>query len=149
EGLKLAHAGMRMVIGLPSLMTAFAMFTVFDRVGRKKGGKGIFGWIKKMPWTDVRFLAPMIAMTAFIPGGAGGIAQNANQLNQVIHNSLWVVGHFHLTVGVTAVLTFFGVVYWLVPYLSKRVLTPQMNKLGIIQVLIWTVGMIFMAGGMH
>src|SRR5699024_4535062 len=149
EGLKLAHAGMSMVIGFPSLMTAFAMFTVFDRAGRRKGSKGLLGWVKKMPWTDVRFLAPMIAMIAFIPGGAGGIAQNANQLNQVIHNSLWVVGHFHLTVGVTAVLTFFGVVYWLVPYLSKRVLTPQMNKLGIIQVLIWTVGMIFMAGGMH
>src|SRR5690625_2838069 len=102
-----------------------------------------------MPWGDVRFLAPMIAMIAFIPGGAGGIAQNANQLNQVIHNTLWVVGHFHLTVGVTAVLTFFGVVYWLVPFLSKRVLTSKMNKLGVIQVLIWTVGMAFMAFGMH
>lgn len=41
-----------------------------------------------MPWSDVRFLAPMIAMIAFIPGGAGGIAQNANQLNQVVHNTL-------------------------------------------------------------
>lgn len=149
EGLKLAHAGMSMVIGFPSLMTAFAMFTVFDRTGRKKGAKGLLGWVKKMPWGDVRFLAPMIAMIAFIPGGAGGIAQNANQLNQVVHNSLWIVGHFHLTVGVTAVLTFFGVTYWLVPYLSKRILTPKMNKLGIIQVLLWTVGMIFMAGGMH
>lgn len=149
SGLKLTHAAMSMVIGFPSLMTAFAMFTVFDRTGRRKGGKGIFGWIKKMPWGDVRFLAPMIAMIAFIPGGAGGIAQNANQLNQVVHNSLWVVGHFHLTVGVTAVLTFFGVIYWLIPFLSKRVLTPRMNKVGVIQTLLWTLGMIFMAGGMH
>lgn len=149
EGIKLTHALMSMVIGFPSLMTAFAMFFVFARVGKKKGAKGVFGWIKKMPWGDVRFLAPMIAMIFFIPGGAGGIAQNANQLNQVVHNSLWVVGHFHITVGVTAVLTFFGAMYWLIPYLSKRTLTPAMNKLGVIQTLIWTIGMVFMAGGMH
>lgn len=149
EGVKLAHAGMSMVIGFPSLMTAFAMFTVFARTGRKKGATGIFGWIRKMPWGDVRFLAPMIAMIAFIPGGAGGIAQNANQLNQVVHNTLWIVGHFHLTVGVTAVLTFIGVIYWLIPHVTKRILTDRMNKLGVIQVLLWTVGMIFMAGGMH
>src|SRR5699024_7628396 len=41
------------------------------------------------------------------------------------------------------------ITYWLIPYLSKRVLTPFMNKLGIIQTIIWTVGMLFMAGGMH
>lgn len=149
SGLKLTHAAMSMVIGFPSLMTAYAMFTVFDRTGRRKGGKGLFGWIAKMPWGDVRFLAPMIAMIAFIPGGAGGIAQNANQLNQVVHNTLWVVGHFHLTVGVTAVLTFFGIIYWLVPFLSNRVLTPRMNKVGVIQTLLWTAGMILVAGGMH
>src|SRR5699024_5544380 len=56
---------------------------------------------------------------------------------------------FHLTVGTSVVLTFFGITYWLIPYLSKRVLTPFMNKLGIIQTIIWTVGMLFMAGGMH
>src|SRR5699024_8841208 len=92
---------------------------------------------------------PMLAMIAFIPAGAGGIAQNANQLNQVVHNTLWVSGHFHLTVGTSVVLTFFGITYWLIPYLSKRVFTPFMNKLGIIQTIIWTVGMLFMAGGMH
>lgn len=105
--------------------------------------------MKKLPWGDVRFLAPMIAMIAFIPAGAGGIAQTNNHLNQVVHNSLWVVGHFHLTVGVSVVLTFFGIMYWLIPYLTKRELTPRLNKLGVIQTWIWTVGMLFMAGAMH
>lgn len=149
EGLKFMHVFMSLSIAFPSLMTAFAMFAVFERTGRKKGGKGLFGWVKKLPWGDVRFLAPMIAMIAFIPGGAGGIAQTNNQLNQVVHNTLWVTGHFHLTVGTTVVLTFFGISYWLIPHLSKRTLTPQMNKLGVIQTIIWTVGMLFMSGAMH
>ncbi|WP_280770309.1 cbb3-type cytochrome c oxidase subunit I [Salipaludibacillus daqingensis] len=149
ESVKFLHVFMSLAIGFPSLMTAYAMFSVFEKTAKKKGGKGVFAWFKKLPWGDVRFLAPMIAMIAFIPGGAGGIAQSTNQLNQVAHNTMWVVGHFHLTLGTTAVLTFFGISYWLVPFISKRVLTPAINKLGVIQTIFWTVGMIFMAGAMH
>ncbi|WHY86879.1 cbb3-type cytochrome c oxidase subunit I [Neobacillus novalis] len=146
---KFMHVFMSLAIGFPSLMTAWAMFAVFERTARKNGGKGLVGWYKKMPWGDVRFLAPFIAMLAFIPAGAGGIVQSTNQLNQVVHNTMWVVGHFHLTLGMSVVMTFFGISYWLVPYVSKRVLTPAINKLGVIQTIIWTVGMIIMSGSMH
>ncbi|MFB4167124.1 cbb3-type cytochrome c oxidase subunit I [Virgibacillus sp. JSM 102003] len=149
ESVKFLHVFMSTSIAFPSLMTAFAIFAMFERAGRKRGGKGLLGWFTKLPWGDVRFLAPMIAMIAFIPGGAGGIVNTSNQMNQVIHNTMWVVGHFHITVGVTVVLTFFGITYWLVPFLSKRKLTPQMNRLGVIQTIVWTVGMIFMSGSQH
>ncbi|KAF0821570.1 cbb3-type cytochrome c oxidase subunit I [Cytobacillus firmus] len=149
EPVKYMHVFMSLAIGFPSLMTAYAMFAVFERTARRKGGKGIVGWYKKLPWGDVRFLAPFIAMAAFIPAGAGGIAQTTNQLNQVVHNTMWVVGHFHLTLGMSVVMTFFGLSYWLIPYVSKRVLTPQINKLGVIQTIIWTLGMIIMSGAMH
>ncbi|MGM0878142.1 MAG: cbb3-type cytochrome c oxidase subunit I [Bacillota bacterium] len=149
ESVKYLHVFMSLAIGFPSLMTAYAMFAVFERTARKKGGKGLLGWYKKLPWGDVRFLAPMIAMIAFIPAGAGGIVQSTNQLNQVVHNTLWIVGHFHLTVGTSVILTFFGISYWLVPYISNRVLTPKINKIGVIQTIIWTVGMLFMSGAMH
>src|SRR5699024_1528490 len=140
---------MSRTIAFPVLMTGGARFAVFEHRGSKKGSKGLLGCVTKLPWKDVRFLAPMLAMIAFIPAGAGGIAQNANQLNQVVHNTLWVSGHFHLTVGTSVVWTFFGITYWLIPYLSKRVLTPFMNKLENMKTIICTVDMLFMAGGMH
>nr|WP_263323711.1 cbb3-type cytochrome c oxidase subunit I [Neobacillus sp. Marseille-Q6967] len=149
ESIKYMHVFMSLAIGFPSLMTAYAMFRVFERTARQKGGKGLVGWYKKMPWRDVRFLAPFIAMVAFIPAGAGGIVQSTNQLDQVVHNTMWIVGHFHLTLGMSVVMTFFGISYWLVPYLSKRVLTPAMNNLGVIQTWIWTAGMVIMAVSMH
>jgi cytochrome c oxidase subunit I len=149
ESIKYMHVFMSLAIGFPSLMTAYAMFRVFERTARAKGGKGLVGWYKKMPWGDVRFLAPFIAMVAFIPAGAGGIAQSTNQLDQVVHNTMWVVGHFHITLGMSVIMTFFGISYWLVPYLSKRVLTPSMNRLGVIQTIIWTIGMVIMAISMH
>lgn len=147
--IKFMHVFMSLAIGFPSLMTAYAMFRVFERTGRKKGGKGALGWLKKLPWGDVRFLSPFIAMAAFAPAGAGGIVQSTNQLNQVVHNTMWIVGHFHLTLGMTVVMTFFGISYWLVPFVSKRVLTPQMNRIGVIQTIIWTMGMVIMATSMH
>ncbi|RHW42709.1 cytochrome C [Neobacillus notoginsengisoli] len=149
ESVKFMHVFMSLAIGFPSLMTAYALFAVFEKTARRNGGKGILGWYKKMPWGDVRFLAPFIAMVAFIPAGAGGIVQSTNQLNQVVHNTMWVVGHFHLTLGMTVAMTFFGISYWLVPYISGRVLTPTMNKIGLIQTAVWTIGMTLMATSMH
>jgi len=149
ESVKFMHVFMSLAIGFPSLMTAYAMFSVFEKAARKQGGKGLIGWYKKMPWGDVRFLAPMIAMIAFIPAGAGGIVQSTNQLNQVVHNTLWITGHFHLTLGMSVVMTFFGVSYWLIPHLTKRTLTKAINKLGVIQTILWTIGMSLMAVSMH
>jgi len=134
---------------IPSLMTAFSLFATFESFGRSKGAKGLFGWLKVLPWNDARFVVPFIGMLAFIPGGAGGIINASNQLNQVVHNTIWVTGHFHLTVATAVVLTFFGISYWLVPHLTGRVLTPAMNKLAIIQGITWSIGMLFMSGSMH
>ncbi|MBD1222567.1 b(o/a)3-type cytochrome-c oxidase subunit 1 [Virgibacillus halodenitrificans] len=134
---------------IPSLMTAFSMFATFEITGRRKGFGGLFGWLKHLPWKDVRFLAPFIGMLAFIPGGAGGIINASHQMNAVVHNTIWVTGHFHLTVATTVILTFFGISYWLIPHLTGRKLTPQLNRLGIIQTIVWTVGMTIMSGAMH
>ena len=134
---------------IPSLMTAFSLFATFETYGRSKGSKGLFGWVKKLPWGDARFTVPFIGMLAFIPAGAGGMVNASHQMNQVVHNTIWVTGHFHLTVATAVALTFFGVSYWLVPHLTGRKLTKAMNKLAILQGIFWAIGMTFMSGAMH
>lgn len=134
---------------VPSLMTAFSLFATFELSGRAKGATGMFGWLKVLPWKDVRFFAPFMGMLIFIPAGAGGIINASNQMNAVVHNTLWVTGHFHLTVATSVALTFFGIVYWLIPHLTGRKLTPLLNRLGIVQTVIWVAGMFLMSGAMH
>ncbi|ELK21991.1 cytochrome c oxidase (b(o/a)3-type) chain I, partial [Anoxybacillus flavithermus TNO-09.006] len=137
------------MVVIPSLMTAFSMFATFEMYGRSKGATGLFGWLRKLPWGDARFFAPFIGMLFFIPAGAGGLINASHQLNQVVHNTIWVTGHFHLTLATTVVLTFFGAAYWLIPHLTGRVMTKAMNRLAIIQTIVWSIGMIFMSGAMH
>ncbi|MFU0791664.1 MAG: cbb3-type cytochrome c oxidase subunit I [Virgibacillus proomii] len=94
------------MVVVPTLMTAFSLFATFEITGRKKGHKGLFGWFKHLPWKDVRFLAPMLGMLALIPGGAGGIINASHQMNAVVHNTMWVTGHFHLTVATNCYFNF-------------------------------------------
>lgn len=137
------------LVVIPSMMTAFSLFATFESFGRSKGAKGLFGWVKKLPWGDARFTVPFIGMLAFIPGGAGGIVNASHQMNQVVHNTIWVTGHFHLTVATAVVLTFFGIAYWLIPHLTGRTFTNKMNKIAMIQGITWAIGMTFMSGAMH
>ncbi|MCR8629728.1 b(o/a)3-type cytochrome-c oxidase subunit 1 [Paenibacillus radicis (ex Xue et al. 2023)] len=137
------------MVVVPSLMTAFSLIATFEMHGRSIGAKGLFGWVKKLPWGDVRFFAPFMGMLIFIPAGAGGLINASHQMNMVVHNTLWVTGHFHLTVATSVALTFFGVTYWLIPAVTGRVLTPLLHKLGIAQTITWLVGMFFMSGAMH
>lgn len=134
---------------IPSLMTAFSMFANFERAGRKNGGKGLFGWFTKLPWNDLRFTSLFIAMAFFIPGGAGGIINASFQLNEIVHNTLWIVGHFHITVGTPVAMTFMGITFWMVPYLTGRKFTKTMEKLGFIQIGLWAVGMLLMSTAQH
>ncbi|PUB11420.1 b(o/a)3-type cytochrome-c oxidase subunit 1 [Paenisporosarcina sp. OV554] len=134
---------------IPSLMTAFSMFATFEIAGRKKGGKGLFGWFTKLPWKDVRFTSIFVAMAFFIPGGAGGIINASFQLNEIVHNTLWIVGHFHITVGTPVAMTFMGLTFWIIPYLTGRKFSKSMQKLGFIQIITWAIGMLLMSTSQH
>ncbi|GAB2694215.1 b(o/a)3-type cytochrome-c oxidase subunit 1 [Paenibacillus thermoaerophilus] len=146
---KFVQVVLTFMVVIPSLMTAFSLFATFELTGRERGRRGLFGWLKAMPYKDVRFFAPFMGMLIFIPAGAGGIVNASNQMNGVVHNTLWVTGHFHLTVASGVALTFFGIAYWLIPAATGRKLTPKLHRLGIVQTWVWAVGMLFMSGAMH
>ncbi len=85
-------------------------------------------------------------MVLFALGGVSGLMNASFTMNLVIHNTLFVPGHFHLTVGTASALTFMGIVYWLVPHLTGRRLWSR--KMGVVQAWLWFVGMAIMSRGM-
>lgn len=144
---KMVHTVLTLFVAVPSLLTAFSVAASLELSGRMRGGKGLLGWITALPWRDPAFVAPALAMISFIFGGAGGIVNASFNLNAIIHNTVWVPGHFHLTVGTAVTLTFMGAVFWLIPHLTQRSLVaPGLARLS---AWLWFAGMMVFAFGMH
>jgi len=146
---KFLQVVLTMAVVVPTLITAFSILATFELAGRSRGGKGLFGWLTKLPWKDARFFAAFAGMVIFIPGGAGGIINTSYQLNSMVHNTWFVTGHFHLTVGTVVLLTFFAISYWLIPVLTRRAFTRRLNQLAIVQTILWVIGMTLMGVVMH
>ncbi len=145
-GWKYLHAILTYAVFFPSLLTAFNVAASLEIGGRKRGGKGLLGWIKNLPWNDASYTAQNLAMIIFIFGGAGGVINASYNVNLVIHNTAWVPGHFHLTVGTAVTFTFMGIMYWLVPHLTGKAIN---NKLGLWQAWLWAAGMLIFSRGLH
>jgi cytochrome c oxidase subunit I len=146
-GWKMIHSMLTMFVGIPSLLTAFTVAASLELGGRLRGGKGILGWIPALPWKNASFTAQILAMFAFIFGGAGGFINASFNLNMLVHNTAWIPGHFHLTVGTAVTLTFFGITFWLIPHLTKKPLYSP--RLALWASWTWFVGMMIFALGMH
>jgi cytochrome c oxidase subunit I len=145
-GMKAVHGFLTFVIFFPSLATAFSIMASLEIGGRARGGRGLLGWIPKLPWGDASFTAQVLAMFTFVFGGVTGLINASYAMNQVIHNTTWVPGHFHMTVGSAVALTLMGVAYWMVPYLTGRQLWGR--RVALAQAWIYTVGVLIFARGM-
>jgi cytochrome c oxidase subunit 1 len=146
-GWKWLHTVMTYGVVIPSFMTAFAIFASFEIAARRAGRRGFLGTIRFLPWGNPVFAGPALGMLLFIPGGFGGIVNNSYAMDVLVHNTMWIVGHFHITVGGPVALTFIGASYGLIPALSGRVLYAP--RLALVQVYTFFVGMTIMSTAMH
>ena len=63
-------------------------------------------------------------------GGISGVMMGTEQLNMIIHNTIYVPGHFHATVVVGTTLSFMALTYFLIPVLFKReMISPKLAQL--------------------
>ena len=138
-GWKLVHTFTTYAIMFPSLVTAFTVIASLELAGRMRGGTGLFGWIARLPWSDPFFASVALAMVTFALGGFGGAINAAYAMNAMIHNTAWIQGHFHLTVGTAVALSFMGVSYWMLPRLTGRALIWP--RIATLQPYLWFVGM--------
>jgi len=136
---KLFHTVTTYAVLYPSFVTAFTIIASLEVAGRMKGANGLFNWIGRLPWGDPFFASVALAMIAFTFGGFGGAINAAYAMNSMVHNTAWIMGHFHVTLGTTVALTFMGATYWLLPRLLGREL--RLMALARIQPYLWFAGM--------
>ena len=144
---KYIHTILTFLVVIPSMMTAFTVIASLEKAGRARGGKGLFGWITKLPWSDPSVAAQLLAGLLFFPAGIGGIINASASLDLLIHNTAWIPGHFHLTVATTSTLSFMGITFWMIPHMTGKALYRP--KLALASAWTWFVGMIVFSTGMH
>jgi cytochrome c oxidase subunit 1 len=146
-GWKWVHTMLTYGVFFPSMITAFTVIASLEHGARIRGGRGWLAWIGKLPWSDPSVSAQLLAGLLFMFGGIGGLINASFSVNQVVHNTAWISGHFHLTVATAVTLSFMGIAYWLVPYITGNELWNR--RWAAVQTWLWFVGMAIFSTAMH
>lgn len=139
SGFKFLHAVFTAMVSVPTLLTVFTITASVEIAARLRGGRGAFGWVKALPWDNPYMLAVAFAFVMLGFGGAGGLVNMSYQLNETIHNTHWVTGHFHLIFAGAIVIMYFVLAYDLWPQLTRSGPLPQKPMKW--QLWLWFVGM--------
>lgn len=122
-GYKWMHGLFTFCVALPSFITAFTVAASLEYGARKSGGQGWFGWWAKLPYFSAErylFAYAICGLVLFLFGGITGIVNASVTMNNVVHNTAWVPGHFHTTLGGPVFLAFLGLSLWMVSELTGR-----------------------------
>jgi cytochrome c oxidase subunit 1 len=83
--------------------------------------KGMFEWLRKAPWSNPAFSGMFMSLVFFgFIGGISGVVMGTEQINIIMHNTIYVPGHFHGTVVAGTTLAFMASTYLLVPLIFRR-----------------------------
>ncbi len=116
---------------LASMIHGLTIPGAMEVAQRAKGyNKGLFEWLRKAPWGNPTFSGVFISIIGFgFLGGISGVMMGTEQLNILIHNTIYVPGHFHATVVVGTTLSFMALTYFLIPVLFKReTISPKLAQ---------------------
>jgi cytochrome c oxidase subunit 1 len=92
--------------------------------------RGVFEWLRKAPWGNPAFAGMFLSLVFFgFIGGISGVVLGTEQLNVLMHNTIYVPGHFHGTVVAGTTLAFMAATYLVVPLIFQReIMWPGLAK---------------------
>ena len=122
--------GHHMFMSGMSPYSAFAFSLMTMAIGVPSAIK-TFNWLGTLWKAKIRFTTPMLFaigfVSLFVSGGLSGpfLAQPA--LDIPLHDTYFVVGHFHLIMGVAAIFGIFGATYYWFPKMFGRMMNRNMG----------------------
>lgn len=135
---------------LGSMIHGLSVPGAIEAAQRRNGvTEGIFGWLRRAPWGNPAFSGMVMSIVMFgFLGGISGVVLGTEQLNLLMHNTLYVTGHFHATVVTGTTLAFMALTYLLIPLVWRRELVlptwakwqPYMFGLGAMGISLFMMG---------
>jgi len=140
SGFKFLQSVLTFLVALPTLLTVFSICASLEIAGRVRGGRGLFGWIRALPWEQPMVLAVGLSLVMLGLGGFGGLINMSYAMNSMIHNTAWVPAHFHLMFGGAVVIMYFAIAYDMWPRITGKPLRSK--PLARTQLWLWFWGML-------
>ncbi len=117
--------------GMPHWLRIFMSFTTV-LIGVPTGIK-IFNWVGTLHKGAIRFNTPMLftlgGIFMFLIGGLTGIPLALPAFNINVHDSAFVVGHFHYVLGMAVTLGAFSGVYYWYPKITGHMYPEKLGKI--------------------
>ena len=125
------------VTGLPQLGQSF--FTAASMMIAIPSGVQIFCWIATLATGRVRLRVPLLYVLGFVAifvaGGLTGVMLSSEPLDRQLHDTFFVVAHFHYVLIGGAVFPLLGAVTYWFPKMTGRCLSERLGR--------WAFGVIF------
>lgn len=112
--------------------TANAIFAVATMAIAVPTGMKVFNWILTIWGGSIKVTVPMLYALGFIPsfvaGGVTGVMQAAAPLDYQLHDSYFIVAHFHYVIVGGIVTALFGSAHFYWPIFFNRMLDEKLGK---------------------
>lgn len=118
-------------ISVPTIAVFLVVVTSLEAQARAAGAKGLFGWLRALPWDEPAISAFAWAAVNLALGGIFAFVLIQQRLAPLLSDTFFVPAYFHfLTVG-TVSLSLMGAIAWLLPALTGRSLglAPLLRRL--------------------
>jgi len=114
----------------PFISNFFVVFTLIIAV---PSAVKVFNWIGTIYGSNIRFNAPSLFavgfVSMFISGGLTGIFLGNSAIDIPMHDTYFVVAHFHIVMGVAAFFGMFAGVYHWFPKMFGRFMNETLGKI--------------------
>lgn len=117
---------------LGSMIHGLTVPGALEAAQRRNGyTKGAFEWLRKAPWGNPAFAGMFLSLVMFgFIGGISGVVLGTEQLNLLMHNTIYVPGHFHGTVVTGTTLAFMAMTYYVLPLIFQRdIIWPKLARI--------------------
>ncbi|HEX6503852.1 MAG TPA: cbb3-type cytochrome c oxidase subunit I [Terriglobales bacterium] len=133
--------GHHMFMSGMSPYSAFAFSLMTMSIGVPSAIK-TFNWLGTLWGAKIRLHSPMLFaigfVSLFVSGGLSGPFLAQPVLDIPLHDTYFVVGHFHLIMGVAAIFGIFGATYYWFPKMFGRMMNESLARVHFVITLIGT-----------